>query len=118
MLPQARIRLSRLLTLAFYSLLVCSFVAAQLLGDSFKVAVLAFQLAPLLILLPGLICASTKTHVWLACTLLFYSSKFISDLIVTQWSWMSILQTLCALALFSTASLYSHWQWKLKKQLA
>lgn len=113
---QNRIHLSRLLSLVFYFVLLTSLVVAQLFADRFNWGVLAFQAAPLLIFLPGLMKGSTKTHVWICCILLFYSSKFISDLIVSHWPWLSILQALCAMALFTAAALYSHWQWKLKKQ--
>lgn len=111
-----RVLMSRLLTWIFYLALLISFAVAQLLSDHFNWGVLAFQSAPLLVFLPGLMKGNTKTHVWIGCVLLFYTSKFISDLFVSHWSWLSILQTLCAVALFTAAALYSHWQWKLKKQ--
>lgn len=111
---EARIHLSRLLAIALYFLLLASLVAGQLVSDTLNSGVLAIQLAPLLILLPGLIKGNTKTHVWLGCVLLFYSSKFISDIIVTHGSWLSILQTSCGIALFVAATLYVHWQWKQK----
>lgn len=111
-----RIALSRRATMVAYIAMILSLVASNISATSVNLAVLAFQVTPLLIFLPGLLKGNTRSHVWLGCLLLVYSTKFISDLVVSEGSLISVLQTLCGVLLFAAAMLYVRWQGQLRKQ--
>lgn len=114
-LPE-RITLSRRVTLISYIALMLSLVASNISATSTNLAVLAFQAVPLLIFLPGLVKGNTRSHVWLGCLLLVYSTKFISDLVVSGGALLSLLQTVFGVSLFAAAMLYVRWQGQLRKQ--
>ena len=114
-LPQ-RIRQWRQRTLITYVALLCALLIGQLTAAVFNGKLLLLQLAVLLIFLPGLIRENGKSCVWLSCVLLLYAAKFLSDLIVTHWSWISIVQTLCTIALFASLIRYLQARGKLRKQ--
>lgn len=104
----AQIRQYQRLTLASWLLLASGLLLGQLVATHFNFGLLLIQLLPLLIALPFLIQGRTRAYLWLACILLLYAAKFISDLYVTQGSWLSLLLSFAAIALFACCVKFLH----------
>jgi len=98
-----------------YTALLLVLLIGQLAAAAINWKLLLLQWAMLLAFLPGLLSGNGKACILLSCLLLLFTAKFVSDLIVSQWSWVSIVQTLCTLTLFICLIGYLRARGKLSK---
>jgi uncharacterized membrane protein len=98
----------RMTVWATYAGLILMFIVMNLLGKSSNFALLAFQILPLMLFIPGLLKNSHRTYSWLCFVVLMYFVAII-PLLMTRW-WMTdwILVTLICV-LFVAAMMTSRW---------
>ncbi len=117
-----RLALSRTLSLVSFSalallLLVWNLVYADLHGARPWV-ILSIELAPLLILAPGLLLGSARAHAWTCFVVNLYFIKGVLAAFDPNRSLLGWLEALLSLTLFCTALLYTRWRFQHDRKLA
>ena len=119
---QPRLNYSRALSLlSFGSLIVLislwDIIWANLHGARRSI-ILAVELIPLLLLAPGLLLGSARTHAWTCFVMMLYFIKGVLACLDPQRYWLGALEVLLSVSLFSCALLYTRWhfQWQRKSQ--
>lgn len=119
-LANPKIRLSHWLSLISYLLLLVLLVMTTLLypppAQTSLALVLGVKLVPLLILLPGLLKASDRSHIWLCFVVLLYFTQTVLDVTATQGAWPFILMCSLTLVIFLSSMMHVHWVKKAAKQ--
>ncbi|HSC83297.1 MAG TPA: DUF2069 domain-containing protein [Pseudomonas sp.] len=119
---QPRLKLSHALSLgSFFALaallLVWNLFFADLHGASLGV-VLAIQLAPLLLLAPGLLLGHARAHAWTCFVMNIYFIQGILAAIDPARVVFGVLETLLSFSLFCSALLYTRWRFQHDRKLA
>ncbi|AYC32163.1 DUF2069 domain-containing protein [Pseudomonas cavernae] len=119
---QPRLNASRLLSLLCYFalvllLLVWDLVFADLHGARTWV-ILLIELAPLLILAPGLLLGNARAHAWLCFVVNLYFIKGVLAAFDPSRSVLGWSEALLSLVLFCTALLYTRWRFQYDRKLA
>lgn len=69
----------------------------------------ALSSIPLLILLPGVVHGSLRSHAWLCFVTLLYFVMAVPNLAVPGGQWLDAAELICAVVLFTAALLYIRW---------
>ncbi|WP_137820599.1 DUF2069 domain-containing protein [Pseudomonas sp. 2FG] len=117
-----RLALSRALSLLSFGglallLLIWNLVYADLHGARPWV-ILSIELAPLLILAPGLLLGSARAHAWTCFVVNLYFIKGVLAAFDPSRSWLGWSETLLSLTLFCAALLYTRWRFQYDRKLA
>ncbi|MGH8437293.1 MAG: DUF2069 domain-containing protein [Pseudomonas sp.] len=117
-----RLALSRALSLLSFSalallLLVWNLVYADLHGARPWV-ILSIELAPLLILAPGLLLGSARAHAWTCFVVNLYFIKGVLAAFDPNRSLLGWIEALLSLTLFCAALLYTRWRFQHDRKLA
>lgn len=117
LLPRVKLtRISSLLLLGALAalLLIWNFVVADL-GSARPWIISAVELLPLLLVAPGVILGSPRTHAWLAFVLNLYFIKGVLAWFDPNRLWLGVFETLLSVALFVSAVLYTRWRYQLQR---
>lgn len=119
---QPRLKLSHALSLASFFALAALLLGwnlffADLHGASLWV-VLAIQLAPLLLLAPGLLLGNARAHAWTCFVMNIYFIQGILASIDPARMPFGVLETLLSFSLFCSALLYTRWRFQHDRKLA
>ena|SRR5690606_28184940 len=116
----AKIWISHWFSLIGYLLLILLLVVTTFVfpppAETSLALVLGVKLVPLLILLPGLLKASDRAHIWLCFVVLLYFTQTVLDVTASQGAWLYILMCGLTLALFVSSMMHVHWIKKAAKQ--
>lgn len=117
-----RLRLARASSLAFFFGLIALLVVnnlwfADLHGARVEV-ILAIELVPLLVLLPGMLMGGARAHAWTCFVVNLYFIKGVLaafDPALAVFGWVEVL---VSLGLFVSALLYVRWKFQHERRLA
>ncbi|UXH41114.1 DUF2069 domain-containing protein [Pseudomonas promysalinigenes] len=117
-----RLRLARALSLAFFLGLIALLVVnnlwfANLHGARVEV-ILAIELVPLLLLLPGMLLGSARAHAWVCFVVNIYFIKGVLaafDPARAVFGWVEIV---ASLGLFIAGLLYVRWKFQFERRMA
>lgn len=117
-----RLALSRALSLLSFVgltllLLIWNLVYADLHGARPWV-ILSIELAPLLILAPGLLLGSARAHAWTCFVVNLYFIKGVLAAFDPSRSQLGWIEALLSLTLFCAALLYTRWRFQYDRKLA
>ncbi|RJG10079.1 DUF2069 domain-containing protein [Pseudomonas cavernicola] len=117
-----RLALSRALSLLSFVglallLLIWNLVYADLHGARPWV-ILSIELAPLLILAPGLLLGSARAHAWTCFVVNLYFIKGVLAAFDPSRSRLGWIEALLSLTLFCAALLYTRWRFQYDRKLA
>lgn len=112
-----RVKTTRLLSLAFFLglillLLVWNLFFANLHGARPWV-IITVELAPLLLIAPGMLLGWPRTHAWAAFIVNLYFIKGVLACIVPNRFGLGVLEILFSTGLFTSALLYTRWCYQL-----
>lgn len=107
---QAKLRWARRCNYCCYAGLLALFVLWNLFlpGGSIKLWVL--QTVPLLLVLPGFIKQTHRSHLWLCFILLLYLVAGVVEVVMPSRGWQHGALTLLSFTLFISAMMTSRWQ--------
>ncbi|MCY1526244.1 hypothetical protein D9M68_612520 [compost metagenome] len=119
---QPRIAISRAVSLLSFLalavlLLVWNLLFADLPGKLFWV-IPAFQLAPLLLLAPGLILGNARAHAWTCFVVNLYFIQGVLAAFDPSKALFGWLETLLSFSLFCAALMYTRWCFQYDRKLA
>jgi len=80
--------------------------------------VLAVELAPLLVVLPGVLRGRARAHAWLCFVLNLYFIKGVLATLYPQRQWFGWTELSLSIALFVCALLYVRWRFQYERHLA
>jgi len=117
-----RLRLARALSLAFFLGLIALLVVnnlwfANLHGARVEV-ILAIEVVPLLLLLPGMLLGSARAHAWVCFVVNIYFIKGVLaafDPARAVFGWVEIV---ASLGLFIAGLLYVRWKFQFERRMA
>ncbi|WP_288439389.1 DUF2069 domain-containing protein [uncultured Pseudomonas sp.] len=117
-----RLRLARALSLAFFLGLIALLVVnnlwfANLHGARVEV-ILAIEVVPLLLLLPGMLLGSARAHAWVCFVVNIYFIKGVLaafDPARAVFGWVEIV---ASLGLFIAGLLYVRWKFQFERHMA
>lgn len=117
-----RLRLTRALSLAFFFglialLLVNNLWFANLHGARVEV-ILAIELVPLLLLLPGMLTGSARAHAWTCFVVNIYFIKGVLAAFDPARAVFGWVEVLVSLGLFIAGLLYVRWKFQHERRLA
>jgi len=117
-----RLTISRAASLASFLalavlLLVWNLLFAELPGTLLWV-ILAFQLAPLLLLAPGLILGNARAHAWTCFVVNLYFIQGVLAAFDPSKALFGWLETLLSFSLFCAALMYTRWCFQYARRLA
>lgn len=117
-----RLRLTRALSLALFFglvalLLVNNLYFANLHGARVEV-ILAIELVPLLLLLPGMLTGSARAHAWTCFVVNIYFIKGVLAAFDPARAVFGWLEVLVSLGLFIAGLLYVRWKFQHERRLA
>ncbi|MHC6224437.1 DUF2069 domain-containing protein [Pseudomonas sp. X10] len=117
-----RMRLTRALSLAFFFGLIALLTAnnlwfANLHGARVEV-ILAIELIPLLLLLPGMLRSSARAHAWTCFVVNIYFIKGVLAAFDPGRAVFGWLEVLISLGLFISALLYVRWRFQYERRMA
>ncbi|MFA7892293.1 DUF2069 domain-containing protein [Pseudomonas putida] len=117
-----RVRVTRALSLAFVLGLIALLVVnnlwfANLHGARVSV-ILAIELLPLLLVLPGMFSASARAHAWACFVVNIYFIKGVVAAFDPARALLGWLELLLSLGLFAAALLYVRWKFQYQRRLA
>lgn len=117
-----RLAISRAASLASFValavlLLVWNLLFAELPGTLLWV-ILAFQLAPLLLLAPGLILGNARAHAWTCFVVNLYFIQGVLAAFDPSKALFGWLETLLSFSLFCAALMYTRWCFQYARRLA
>lgn len=119
---EPRLRLARALSLACFVglialLLVNNLGFANLHGARVEV-ILAIELIPLLLLLPGMLKGSARAHAWCCFVVNIYFIKGVLAAFDPARALFGWVEVLVSLALFVSALLYVRWKFQHERRMA
>ncbi len=117
-----RLRLTRALSLASYVGLITLLAVnnlwfAQLHGARVEV-ILAIELIPLLLLLPGLLLGSARAHAWTCFVVNLYFIKGVLAAFDPARALFGWVEVLVSLVLFVSALLFVRWRFQWERRMA
>ncbi|AEJ11871.1 MULTISPECIES: DUF2069 domain-containing protein [Pseudomonas] len=117
-----RLRLTRALSLAFFFGLIALLVAnnlwfANLHGARVEV-ILAIELVPLLLLLPGMLTGSARAHAWSCFVVNIYFIKGVLAAFDPARAVFGWVEVLVSLGLFISGLLYVRWKFQHERRMA
>ena len=117
-----RLRLTRALNLAFFFGLIALLVVnnlwfANLHGARVEV-ILAIELVPLLLLLPGMLTGSARAHAWTCFVVNIYFIKGVLAAFDPARAVFGWVEVLVSLGLFITGLLYVRWKFQHERRMA
>lgn len=117
-----RLRLTRALSLAFFFGLIALLVVnnlwfANLHGARVEV-ILAIELVPLLLLLPGMLTGSARAHAWTCFVVNIYFIKGVLAAFDPARAVFGWVEVLVSLGLFITGLLYVRWKFQHERRMA
>lgn len=117
-----RLRLTRALSLASYVGLITLLAVnnlwfAQLHGARVEV-ILAIELIPLLLLLPGLLLGSARAHAWACFVVNLYFIKGVLAAFDPARALFGWVEVLVSLVLFVSALLFVRWRFQWERRMA
>ena len=117
-----RLRLARALSLAFFFglvalLLVNNLWFANLHGARVEV-ILAIELVPLLLLLPGMLTGSARAHAWTCFVVNIYFIKGVLAAFDPARAVFGWVEVLVSLGLFIAGLLYVRWKFQHERRMA
>nr|WP_240928499.1 DUF2069 domain-containing protein [Pseudomonas fulva] len=117
-----RVRVTRALSLAFVLGLIVLLVVnnlwfANLHGARVSV-ILAIELLPLLLVLPGMVSGSARAHAWACFVVNIYFIKGVVAAFDPARALFGWLELLVSLGLFTAALLYVRWKFQYQRRLA
>jgi len=80
--------------------------------------VLSIELAPLLIVLPGVLLGKARAHAWLCFVLNLYFIKGVLASLYPARQWFGFIEIGLSVALFIAALLYVRWRFQYERHLA
>lgn len=78
----------------------------------------SIELAPLLLVAPGMLLGSARAHAWVCFVVNLYFIKGVLAWIDPARMWLGILETLLSVALFVCALLYTRWRYQYERHQA
>jgi uncharacterized membrane protein len=117
-----RLSISRAISLASFLalaalLLIWNLLFAEIPGKLLWV-ILAFQLAPLLLLAPGLILGNARAHAWACFVVNLYFIQGVLAAFDPSKALYGWLLTLLSLSLFCAALMFTRWRFQYERKLA
>ena len=117
-----RLRLMRALSLAFFFGLIALLVVnnlwfANLHGARVEV-ILAIELVPLLLLLPGMLTGSARAHAWTCFVVNIYFIKGVLAAFDPARALFGWVEVLVSLGLFIAGLLYVRWKFQHERRMA
>jgi len=117
-----RLRLTRALSLALFFGLIALLVVnnlwfANLHGARVEV-ILAIELIPLLLLLPGMLLGSARAHAWTCFVVNIYFIKGVLAAFDPARAVFGRVEVLVSLGLFVSALLYVRWKFQHERRMA
>ncbi|MFJ4158042.1 DUF2069 domain-containing protein [Pseudomonas sp. NPDC089752] len=117
-----RLRLTRALSLAFYFGLIALLAVnnlwfANLHGARVGV-ILAIELVPLLLLLPGMLLGSARAHAWICFVVNIYFIKGVLAAFDPARAVFGWVELLVSLGLFVSALLFVRWKFQHERRMA
>nr|WP_189660569.1 DUF2069 domain-containing protein [Pseudomonas vlassakiae] len=117
-----RLRLTRALSLAFFLGLIALLVVnnlwfANLHGARVEV-ILAIELVPLLLLLPGMLMGSARAHAWTCFVVNIYFIKGVLAAFDPARALFGWVEVLASLGLFVAGLLYVRWKFQYERRMA
>ncbi|WGV19068.1 DUF2069 domain-containing protein [Pseudomonas putida] len=117
-----RLRLTRALSLAFFFGLIALLVVnnlwfANLHGARVEV-ILAIELVPLLLLLPGMLAGSARAHAWTCFVVNIYFIKGVLAAFDPARAVFGWVEVLVSLGLFIAGLLYVRWKFQHERRMA
>lgn len=88
------------------------------LPDKLLWLILAFQLAPLALLAPGLLLGNARTHAWACFVVNLYFIQGVLAAFDPAKALFGWLETLLSLSLFCAALMYTRWRFQYARRLA
>jgi len=80
--------------------------------------VLSIELAPLLIVLPGVLLGKARAHAWLCFVLNLYFIKGVLAALHPARQWLGFMEVFLSVTLFIAALLYVRWRFQYERRLA
>ncbi|NLD14317.1 MAG: DUF2069 domain-containing protein [Gammaproteobacteria bacterium] len=119
---QPRMQAARLLSAVLLAalavlLLVWNLWFADLHGARIWV-IASIELAPLLLVAPGMLLGSARVHAWACFMMNLYFIKGVLAWIDPARAWLGAAETLLSVALFTSALLYTRWRYQYERHLA
>lgn len=119
---QPRLRIARLLSLLqlialVLLLLMWNLWFADLHGARIGV-ISSIELAPLLLVAPGMLLGSARVHAWACFMMNLYFIKGVLAWIDPARAWLGAAETLLSVGLFTSALLYTRWKYQQERHLA
>ncbi|MCO7517425.1 DUF2069 domain-containing protein [Pseudomonas guariconensis] len=119
---EPRLRLARALGLAFFLGLIALLVVnnlffANLHGARVEV-ILAIELVPLLLLMPGMLLGSARAHAWTCFVVNIYFIKGVLAAFDPARAVFGWIEVLVSLGLFVSGLLYVRWKFQHERRLA
>ncbi len=116
---EPRVKLARMLSLLLLAalcilLLIWNHLLADL-GNARPWVISLVELLPLLLVAPGVILGSPRTHAWLAFVINLYFIKGVLAWFNPDKLWLGALETAISVALFFSALLYTRWRYQLQR---
>ncbi|WP_054892953.1 MULTISPECIES: DUF2069 domain-containing protein [unclassified Pseudomonas] len=117
-----RLRLTRALSLACFFGLIALLVVnnlwfADLHGARVEV-ILAIELIPLLLLLPGMLSGSARAHAWTCFVVNIYFIKGVLAAFDPARALLGWIEVLVSLGLFVSGLLYVRWKFQFERRMA
>nr|WP_232244272.1 DUF2069 domain-containing protein [Pseudomonas putida] len=117
-----RLRLTRALSLAFFLGLIALLVVnnlwfANLHGARVEV-ILAIELVPLLLLLPGMLMGSARAHAWTCFVVNIYFIQGVLAAFDPARALFGWVEVLASLGLFVAGLLYVRWKFQYERRMA
>ena len=98
-------------------LLVWNLLYANLHGARIWV-IASIELAPLLLVTPGMLLGSARVHAWACFMMNLYFIKGVLAWIDPARAWLGAAETLLSVTLFISALLYTRWRYQYERLLA
>ena len=112
-----RVKISRVLSLvSFLALIVLLLVWNLFFADLHGArpwVIISIELIALLIIAPGMLLGSPRTHAWAAFIVNLYFIKGVLASIDPSRTWLGILEIILSVSLFFSALYYTRWSFQL-----
>jgi uncharacterized membrane protein len=119
---QPRMRVSRVVTLLSFFALVIVLLAWNLMfaniPGNLSWVILSFQLAPLLLLAPGLLLGNARAHAWACFVINLYFIQGVLAAFDPSKALYGWLLTLLSFSLFCAALMFTRWRFQYDRKLA
>lgn len=117
-----RLAVSRAASLASFFALFVLLLSWNLmfakLPDNLRWVILGFQLAPLLLLAPGLLLGNARAHAWTCFVVNLYFIQGVLAAFDPSKAWYGWLEALLSFSLFCAALMYTRWSFQQARKLA